>query len=134
LILRAPPEAGGMTAELQINTNPMWWTKEVGPGHKYYELERQITGRAMAEKRKPTPQESELVGKIQEAAKPLYDRAHGASLNGGITGNAGDAVMGNESDRAQAQSTLKELADQTAGMMGGPPVPTSQRGRRPRAA
>jgi hypothetical protein len=134
LILRAPPEAGGMTAELQINTNPMWWTKEVGPGHKYYELERQITGRAMAEKRKPTPQESDLVGKIQEAAKPLYDRAHGASLNGGITGNAGDAVMGNESDRAQAQSTLKELADQTAGMMGGPPTPTSQRGRRPRAA
>ena len=51
LILRAPESAGGLTAELQVNTNPMWWTKEIGPGHGYYELERQITGRAQAEGR-----------------------------------------------------------------------------------
>ena len=132
LYLRGPKEAGGMTAELQINTNPMWWTKEIGPGHGYYELERQIAGRAQAEGRPESPEERELLDQIRAAAKPLYDRAWGASLNGGVSGNAADVVMGDEAERKRAAAELKDLADKTHGLMGEAPTPTSQRGRRPR--
>ena len=63
LYLRAPKDGGEMTAELQINTNPMWWTKEIGPGHDYYALERQISGRAMAEGRPMSTEERDLVAR-----------------------------------------------------------------------
>jgi hypothetical protein len=134
LILRGPREAGGLTAELQINTNPMWWTKEIGPGHGYYELERQISGRATAEGRKETPQEKALVTEIQAAAKPLYDRAWGASLNGGATANVRNVVMGDATEQARAQKELSDLQAKTHALMGSAPTPTTQRGRRPRAA
>jgi hypothetical protein len=134
LYLRAPREGGEMTAELQVNTNPMWWTKEIGPGHGYYELERQIAGRAQAEGRPETPEERELLDQIRAAAKPLYDRAWGASLNGGISGNPADVVMGDAAERQRAATELKELADKTRGLMGEAPTPTTQRGRLPRAA
>jgi uncharacterized protein YidB (DUF937 family) len=134
LILRGPKDAGGMTAELQVNTNPMWWTKEIGPGHAYYELERQITGRALAEQRKATTEEEALVAEIQKAAKPLYDRAWGASLHGGGTDNIERVVMGDEAEQARAKAELETLRQKTAALMGSAPTPTSQRGRRPRAS
>lgn len=133
LILRGPKEAGGLSAELQINTNPMWWTKEIGPGHGYYELERQIQGRAQAEGRAMTPQERSLVSEIQAAAKPLYDRAWGASLNGGTTANVRNVVMGDATEQARAKQELTDLAAKTHSLMGEAPTPTTQRGRRPRA-
>jgi hypothetical protein len=123
-----------MTAELQVNTNPMWWTKEIGPGHAYYELERQITGRALAEQRKATTEEEALVAEIQKAAKPLYDRAWGASLHGGGTDNIERVVMGDEAEQARAKAELETLRQKTAALMGSAPTPTSQRGRRPRAS
>ena len=134
LILRGPREAGGLTAELQLNTNPMWWTKEIGPGHGYYELERQIAGRAQAEGRAQTPQEKELLHEIQAAAKPLYDRAWGASLNGGSTSNVRNVVMGDMAQQAQAKEELAALATKTKALMGEAPTPTTQRGRLPRAS
>jgi Zeta toxin len=133
LILRAGKEGGEMTAELQVNTNPMWWTKEVGPGHAYYELERQILGRAQAEGRKPSKEEEALVADIQKAAKPLYDRAWGASLHGGGTSNIENVVLGNAEERAHAAQALQDLREETQALMGEAPTATSQRGRRPRA-
>ena len=134
LILRGPPEAGGLTAELQVNTNPMWWTKEIGPGHGYYELERQLSGRAQAEGRAMTPEEKNLLHEIQAAAKPLYDRAWGASLNGGATSNVERVVLGDTAEQQRAKRELAGLATKTAALMGSAPTPTSQRGHRPRAS
>ena len=64
---------------------------------------------------------------------PLYDRAWGASLNGGATGAVRDAVMGDQAERARAEKELADLAAKTHTLMGEAPTPTSQRGRRPRA-
>jgi hypothetical protein len=126
LILRGPKESGGMLAELQLNTNPMWWTKEVGPGHDLFDLERQVTGRAAAEKRKPTNDESKLAGDIQSTARPLYDRAWGASLHGGIHGQP-DAVLGNEAERSSTVAKIKELGRKTAGLASGMPTTAPRR-------
>jgi hypothetical protein len=121
LILRGPKSAGGMLAELQLTTNPMWWAKEVGPGHDLYKLERQVTTRASAEKRKPTNEESKLAGEIQKAAKPMYDRAWGASLSGGIHGHP-DVVLGNKKERSASVAKIKELGRKTAGLVSGTPA------------
>ena len=125
LHLRGPKDAGNMLAELQVHTNPMWWNKEVGPGHAYYELERQISGQAQAQGRDMTPAEKTLIANIQKAAKPLYDRAWGASLNGGATGNVRNVVMGTKDEQARAAAELKGLQDQTHALIGA----TSQRAR-----
>ena len=112
----------------------MWWTKEIGPGHGYYELERQIKGRAQAEGRAMTPEEKQLEAEIQAAAKPLYDRAWGASLNGGATSNVERVVLGDTAEQARAKRELAGLAAKTRALMGSAPTATSQRGRRPRAS
>ena len=117
LHLRGPKAAGGMLAELQVHTNPMWWNKEMGPGHAYYELERQISGQAQADGRDMTPEERTLIAEIQKAAKPLYDRAWGSSLNGGATENVRNVVMGTKTEQARAAAELKGLQDRTQALM-----------------
>lgn len=114
LILRAPASAGGLATELQVNTNPMWWTKEVGMGHKFYELERQIKDRATTAQRKQTSQEDALLGQISKSAKPLYDTAWGMATNGTIPSDIGKEVVGNQGPALK--SSLADLTAQTAAL------------------
>lgn len=117
LYARAPDEAGNVVTELQINTNAMWWAKEVGMGHDFYVQERAIRDGAAADgQRELTPDESKLIDELRADAKPLYDRAWGLSLNGGGDANVGDVVMGDQTEREMIQRRLKELSDRVAAL------------------
>ena len=124
LILRAPESAGGLTTELQVNTNPLWWTKEVGPGHHYYELERQVDELSKQQKREPSEAEKALVGDLQKAAKPYYDRAWGVSQHGGLVADPHEVILGTRNEQRAAATELKSLTARTNAILAGTPLPT----------
>lgn len=124
LILRAPESAGGLTTELQVNTNPLWWTKEIGPGHHYYELERQVDELSKQQQREPTPAEKSLVADLQKAAKPYYDRAWGVSQHGGLVADPHEVILGTRNEQRAAATELKSLTARTHAVLAGTPLPT----------
>jgi hypothetical protein len=130
LILRAPESAGGLTTELQVNTNPLWWTKEIGPGHHYYELERQVEELAKQQKREPTPAEKQVVADLQKAAKPYYDRAWGVSQHGGLVADPHEVILGTRDEQRAAARELKGLTARTNAILAGTQEPTGNRARR----
>ena len=112
LTLRAPVSQGGHAVELQVNTNPMWWAKEVGPGHKFYEVERHVNDEAAAQgNRALTPDEQKLIDDAQAAAKPIYDRAAAVSQQRGGDKNIGDTLTGDAASKKELASSLSSLQD-----------------------
>ena len=109
---RLPAEDGGMIAEIQVNTNPMWWTKEIGPGHKFYEVERGVRERGLAEQRPLTSDELAIQSAVGSQESMLNDRAWGIALNGGGDPNISRAVMGSSAENARVLGALKDLQAQ----------------------
>ena len=71
LIIRSPT----MSYEMQVNTTPLWYEKELGEGHALYERER-----AILEKPDLTPADLAQVRDIQSKSRPLYDLAMNLAL------------------------------------------------------
>jgi hypothetical protein len=118
LYIRAPEAGGKMVSELQVNTNPMFWAKQVGPGHELYEMERQIKGQAEASgHRDLTPAEKNLIQTIQDTAKPIYNNAWGVSQHGGVVGDPKSVIIGNEHAQQQLQGKITALRSQTDAIM-----------------
>lgn len=77
LIITSPT----MSYELQVNTAPLWYQKEVSEGHKLYERERVILEKAEREGRDLTGEEQSTLKQLYAKAKPLYDHAWAVSMN-----------------------------------------------------
>ena len=78
LYVRSPASAGNICCELQINTNPLWWTKSSAAWDTTFtRRERTLRDGAAAESRPMNEPEKQVVGQLNDAAKQLYDQRLG---------------------------------------------------------